>query len=251
VLATTVVRVRQNGSVDAHQVGVLDDLEGAGNYRAWLIESIAPHVRGRVLEVGAGTGSYSGALRGLGESLTAVEPSDASIDILRARLAPEQDTEVVHGTEPPAGSCFDAIVLLNVLEHIDDDLGTLQRLCAATARDGRIVVWVPAFELLMSDFDRSVGHVRRYRRRELAGVLERAGYEVVSCRYRNFVGFFGWLVAARLLRRSPSPRSVRWYDRTVVPIVRWVEKRIAVPFGQSVLAVATPAGSSPAGGAEA
>ena len=66
-----------------------------------------------------------------------------------------------------------------------------------------------------------------------------AGYEVVESRYVNMPGWFSWLLLVRLLRQEPtSPTTVKIFDRYIVPVVRWVEDRIRMPFGQSVFLVA-------------
>ena len=66
-----------------------------------------------------------------------------------------------------------------------------------------------------------------------------AGYEVVDSRYVNMPGWFSWLLLVRLLRQEPtSPTTVEIFDRYIVPVVRWVEDRVRMPFGQSVFVVA-------------
>jgi hypothetical protein len=105
-------------------------------------------------------------------------------------------------------------------------------------------LWVPAFQLLYSDFDRKIGHHRRYRKGELKAQLTRAGYDVTDIRYINSVGALAWLVVARLMHRAPTGgRSVKIYDSYFVPVLKRLEGRRGVPFGQSVFAVATWPGS--------
>src|SRR5437016_5447341 len=82
-----------------------------------------------------------------------------------------------------------------------------------TKPGGRLILWVPAFQLLYSDFDRKIGHHRRYRKGELRAQLTRAGYEVAEIRYVNSVGALAWLVVARLMHRAPTGgASVKIYD---------------------------------------
>ena len=99
-------------------------------------------------------------------------------------------------------------------------------------------MWVPAFEGLYSDFDRRIGHYRRYRLAELRSKLSTAGFEPVDLRYVNSVGAVAWWVFARQLRTNPtSPGSAKLFDRVAVPVVRGLERRLKPPFGQSVFAV--------------
>ena len=86
--------------------------------------------------------------------------------------------------------------------------------------------------------DRAIGHVRRYRKRELCTRFEQAGYEIVEARYVNLPGFFAWLLISRMLRKRPTDSGLsKLYDRRVVPITRWIESRVRPPFGQSVLVI--------------
>ena len=99
-------------------------------------------------------------------------------------------------------------------------------------------VFSPAFQALMGDFDRAIGHVRRYRKHELRRRMEQAGFEIVEARYVNLPGFFAWFVVSRIFNKRPTHSALsRIYDRVVVPPTRWIESRVAPPFGQSVLVV--------------
>jgi SAM-dependent methyltransferase len=169
-----------------------------------------------------------------------VEPSDRG-NVALSEVADADDRIIrVHGYAAdavPLGP-FDGAVMSNVLEHIPDDEGTLRELRAMVRPGGLVAVYSPAFMLLMSDFDRSIGHVRRYRKRELVQRFERAGFEIAEARYVNLPGFFAWLLVSRLLGKRPTDSSLsRFYDRRIVPMTRWVESRVRPPFGQSVLVI--------------
>jgi SAM-dependent methyltransferase len=192
-----------------------------------------------VLEVGAGHGTFTEPLAALG-AVTAVEPDPWGSQVLRDRYGTDDGVRVVAGTlddVPPVG--YGSAVMINVLEHIDDDEGALATLRELVVPGGCVVIWVPAYPLLYSPFDRKLGHFRRYRTRDLTAVVRRAGLDVAEHRHVNLPGWFSWLLLVRLLRREPtSPRLVAIFDRWVVPVVRWVEARVRVPFGQSILLVA-------------
>jgi SAM-dependent methyltransferase len=147
---------------------------------------------------------------------------------------------VLHGDVATVieGRSFDSVVLVNVLEHIEDDAAALRDILTGLRPGGTVVLFVPAFQALYSEFDRLVGHYRRYRKGELAALVRGAGFEVVESRYVNCIGALAWWVVARQLGRFPKSRSaMRAYDRTVVPVIRAVESRWTPPFGQSVLCI--------------
>jgi SAM-dependent methyltransferase len=242
------------GAADADDelATTLDSLDDAGNYADWIIDIIAPHLGARVLEVGAGHGTMSARLRDRAESVVATELSPRAAQLLRERFAGDPRVTVVEGDIPLAKDFgpFDSAVLINVLEHIRDDHAALRELHDALVPGGVIAVYVPAYEVLYSDFDRAIGHWRRYRRSTLTQALVGAGFEMVSLRYLSLPGAIAWLVVARLLGRPPTSRSIaRLYDRVGVPVIRRVEARWPAPVGQSVVAIARrplePVGGGP------
>ena len=171
---------------DANLAGVLEELDDTKRYSAWIMEMIAPHVSGRILEVGAGRGTYSTFLAERGH-LTALEPSPANSEVLRERLKDNPNAVVVtaelDGTAAPGS--YDTVVLLNVLEHISDDHRALADIYESLAPGGKMVLWVPAFEALYGKFDQRIGHYRRYRRDALQALVHKTGFQHGSRKNRG------------------------------------------------------------------
>jgi len=141
------------------------------------------------------------------------------------------------------GEPVSTIVAINVLEHLEDDAGALRALASMVEPGGRIVLWVPGYQQLYGDFDRAVGHVRRYTPTTLTSAFVRAGLAPDVVRPVNLLGGIAWwLTVRRGGVGQPRPGLVRTYDRFVVPVTRFVERRVTPPFGQSVLGVAVVPG---------
>jgi len=231
---------------DSELSEVLDSLLEADNYADWIADLARPHLGERVLEIGAGHGEMTERLAGDGRTVVATDLSKRCVDALRERFGGRADVEVVHADAAGSGDGrrFDSAVLVNVLEHIDDDADALRRIHDVLEPGGRLVVFVPAFDGLYSEFDRLIGHRRRYRRAELISLADRCGFGIVEARYVNSVGAVAWWLMARQLRQVPTRRwSTRLYDRAVVPWLRQLESRREPTWGQSVLLVAEkPAG---------
>jgi SAM-dependent methyltransferase len=106
---------------------------------------------------------------------------------------------------------FDLVVTTDVIEHVEDDLGSLQALHRVTRPGGFLVMTVPALPALWSAHDEVHGHQRRYRRAQLVDLVTRAGWSVERCSYWNGL-LLGAAAATRLaervLRREPGPLSV-------------------------------------------
>jgi SAM-dependent methyltransferase len=212
----------------------------AKNYRGALLDSFSGYMRGSVLEIGAGIGQISEELRKIPavERFVAVEPDARFLPRLRQTLPPES---ILAGTArdlPP--SAWDAIVSINVLEHIERDeaeLAFYRELLAANC--GHLCLFVPARQEIYAPIDKDFGHFRRYSSKDLRAKLNRAGFEVVTLRYYNLPGYFAWWISFRLLKeRGFDAKAVRFYDRAIFPFVYWTESKLCrPPIGQSLLAV--------------
>ncbi len=224
---------------DAELAETLDSLVDASNYADWIASLMDGHIGGEILEVGAGHGTMTERLLAKGR-VTANELSDRCLGVLRSRFADHPDVAVSDRPVAEAGeSSFDSAVLVNVLEHVDDDLEFLQEVRDALRPGGKAAIFVPALPALYSDFDRRIGHHRRYRRSTLATVVARAGMEIDDLRYVNSTGAVAWWIMATKLGRVPTKRGpVRLYDRAVVPVTRRAEASRRPKFGQSLFCVA-------------
>lgn len=230
------------GGIAGLQRETLQNLEMAPSFIDWMAHVIEPHLRGRVLEVGAGLGGVASRLAS-GRAYTASDRDEGYCRDLRGRLAglPEAsvarlDLEREDGWAACAGA-FDTAVCLNVLEHIDDDAAAVRRLGRALAPGGRLVILVPQGPALFGSLDAALGHRRRYLREGLADLLRAAGFPDPEFRHFNRLCAPAWWAAGKLLGRSRLPRaalrgleSSLWLLRRLDPLLPWP--------GQSLLAFA-------------
>jgi hypothetical protein len=160
-------------AADTELATTLESLHDAKNYADWIVELIAPYLGPQILEIGAGHGVFTERLARHGE-VTAAEPSERAVQVLHERFAHRADVNVVHADAKSAvnGRTYDAIVLINVLEHIYDDAVTLGHLKECLRPGGFSVVYAPAFNTLYSRYDRVIGHHRRYRGKTIRYAVE-------------------------------------------------------------------------------
>jgi SAM-dependent methyltransferase len=222
----------------------LEDDSGATQrrYRSYQRELIEPHCGRSVLEVGAGLGEFAAQLSGLQRHVvTDVDP--ACVASMATRFADRPEVEArrldLATGEVEVGDLVSTALAINVLEHIEDDRGALRQLAAVVEPGGTVVIWVPGYQQLFGDFDRAVGHVRRYTPATLRDAFTGAGLEPLDVRPVNLLGGIAWwLTVRRGGVGAPRPGLVRVYDRVVVPTTRFLERRFTPPFGQSILGVA-------------
>ena len=229
--------------------GAEDDLEclAASKYFfEWVLEEFEPYLRGHVLEVGAGTGTITRKLveRDPDVSVVALEPADnmfASLDAFTAltdRVTAQQGTLADLGAQHEGA--FDAVVYVNVLEHIADDQRELRLAADALKPGGALLVFGPALEALYSQLDHKAGHYRRYSLSYLRELVQGAGLRVVSLRYFDVLGLLPYMVVYRWMHRTQISGSTMWgYDRLIVPVSRLIQRILRQPpAGKNVILVA-------------
>jgi SAM-dependent methyltransferase len=209
----------------------------AEKYNAWLCDQVVSRAQrsDRVLDFGAGSGTFALMVRQHGLSVTCVELDD----ILRSKLMSSGLPAVASlGELTPAS--FDFIYTFNVLEHIEDDRAQVRELARVLKPGGTLLIYVPAFQVLYSEMDRKVGHFRRYRRDSLAGIVEAGGLKVVYCRYADSLGFLATIAYKMIGAKDGSidSGSIRLYDRYIFPLSRTLDAVAGLALGKNVMAVA-------------
>jgi SAM-dependent methyltransferase len=223
--------------------GELDVVANAVNWKRYFGSRIAPYVRGDVLEVGAGIGETTRHLcDGRQRSWLCLEPDARLAQRARERfdetaLTPRPQLRVGTLADMDSAARFDAILYIDVLEHIDQDREELARASEHLAPGGAIVVLSPAFNVLFSELDRALGHYRRYTRQSLAAVFP-STLRRRRLFYLDSLGCAASLANRLMLKQTvPSPRQVAFWDGIIVPASRWVDPVLARMFGRSVIAV--------------
>jgi SAM-dependent methyltransferase len=221
----------------------LDALAGAQNYYRWLLRRFSPYVGGEVLEIGAGTGTFSRLLLTLPQvkKLIAVEPSDNNFPLLSRRLASHQRAKAIkgylEGSVPPQS--VDSLDAVNVLEHAERDDEIFLQAWETARPNGTLLLFVPALPAIFGSLDTAFQHFRRYTKTSLRSSVETAGWRIERFGYMNMPGILPWFVLGRVFGRTSISRvEARLYDKLVVPVTAAIEDRLNIPIGQSLLAIA-------------
>lgn len=215
----------------------LEAMKQATRYNDFLIKLIRDNSFGsRALDHGAGAGTFAVPINDGEMNVLCMEPDDG----LRAELA-QSGLDVAASLDDIADSSVDFAYTLNVLEHIEDDDKAIIDLYRCLKPGGRLLVYVPAFQILYSQMDDHVGHFRRYRRKPLVHLLQTVGFDVNKARYVDSLGFLATLVYKLVGDRSGrvSSGSVAFYDSVIFPLSRIIDFLGFGSFGKNLAVVAT------------
>jgi len=221
----------------------LDLFALADNWKRYVKREIARYIRGDVLEVGAGIGATTAALQdGTARWWVCLEP-DATLAVrlqARVRSGPcASPTSIVVGSirafvEAPS---FDCILYVDVLEHIEDDFRQIEAAAQLVRPGGHIVVLAPAHPWLFSEFDKNIGHLRRYQKATLRRLMP-PGWLETKLIYLDSFGVLLSLGNVLALRRAiPSRSQIGLWDRLCVPLSRFLDPLSGGLIGKSILAV--------------
>jgi SAM-dependent methyltransferase len=223
--------------------GELDIFALAKNWKAYIRREIAEYLKGDVLEVGAGIGGTTVALHhGSVSHWVCLEPDATLAARLQARLLTftnASDTSVVIGSLESLASpaCFDCILYVDVLEHIEDEIRQIETASRLLRPGGHIVILAPAHQWLYSEFDLSIGHLRRYSKVTLRALMPK-GWLEQKLIYLDSIGILLSFCNVVALRQSmPTQTQILTWDRICVPVSRLVDRLLMGTVGKSVLAV--------------
>jgi SAM-dependent methyltransferase len=213
------------------------------NWKRYVKAEIGKYLVGDVLEIGAGIGATTLALYDRTvRRWICLEPDAAQAKQLRAAVTKSWGfcaPSVIAGSlralaERPS---FDCVLYLDVLEHIQDDRHQIEAAARLVRTGGYIVVLSPAHQWLFSEFDRNIGHLRRYDKQQLRSLMP-SGWIEKKIAYLDSVGVLLSLGNVLALRQSmPSRQQIAIWDRFCVPLSRVIDRILLRKLGKSVLAV--------------
>jgi SAM-dependent methyltransferase len=212
-------------------------MENAVNYNRFLSDLVERYASpdDSILDFGAGSGQFAKVLKLKGYEILCVEP-DASLSdgLSQAGLKAVRSLEVIEAQS------IDYAYSLNVLEHVSDDVAALRTLHAKLKPNGRLLIYVPALQWLYSQFDRRIGHLRRYSVRTLSRILQSADFRIERIRYVDSLGVLAAGMFKLLGDRGGklSAESVRIYDRFGFPLSVLLDRIFGSIIGKNILAVA-------------
>lgn len=221
----------------------LELFEKAHHWKSYYGKIIKPYLIGDVLEVGAGIGGTTTALcDGSQKSWTCLEPDSqlaSSIQTkIEQKLLPAYCTvKSIYSNDLDASALYDAILYMDVIEHIEHDDQELQVAYRHVKPGGALIILVPAHQFLYTPFDRKIGHFRRYSKKRLQQAIPKE-LKTEKLLYLDSVGLSASFANKLLLKSAmPSEKQIKVWDSYMVPVSRVVDKLLGYSFGKSVLGI--------------
>lgn len=219
----------------------------ANQFNKWMYDTICPYVNGEILEIGSGIGNISGFFIEENRSITLSDIDEyynhhlrkeypqltkenkiLSIDLQKANF----NEYYIEITEK-----FDTVFLLNVLEHLQDESYAIQNCRHLLKKEGTLIILVPAYSYLFSEIDKSLGHYRRYTKRQLTTKIKEGNFDIERSFYFNSLGIIAWLYGKLMKYKFPPGGDIKFFNK-LIPFARILDKLIFHKAGLSAITVA-------------
>lgn len=218
-----------------------------------LTELLLNFLKGNeLLDIGCGVGYFLDKARQHGVRVWGIEPDKALIKLSKRYFGELNITEGSWRAIYKFHRKFGTIVLIDVLEHIEDDKAVMMAVNSKLCSNGRVIILVPAHKFMYGERDSKLGHVRRYSKNELVSKLEESSFRIIRIQYWNAVGVLPYIVYEKILGREIDSR-IRFKSSSgmIMKVARFildkwfkfVENNFNFGFGLSLIVVAEKLGS--------
>jgi len=217
----------------------LEVISQADRFNFWMYSKIKPNINGSILEIGSGIGNISKHLISDFSNVTLSDYKEEYVNILKNKFDCEThkldiSTNDIHDE---LINKFDTIVILNVLEHIENEARVLNNCKKLLKQNGTLIVLVPAYQKLYNSFDVELEHIKRYNKSSLSKAIQAQQLSINKIFYFNAVGILGWYISGSILRKKLIPTNQMALYNRLIPFIKLIDILFFQLIGLSVIAI--------------
>ena len=217
----------------------LNFFDKSKNFRNYQFSLIKKYLKNKILEIGPGNGTMVDQYISKYFSDISVSEIDKKLNkTLVKKFKNKKNVKIYKKKINEFKNKFNSIIYSDVIEHIKDDKKEIKLALKRLNKNGHLIIMVPAFQYLYSEYDRSIGHYRRYKKSFFLNFAKKNKIKLVKTLYFDSIGF-AFLMLGKLIntknKKSVGLGAFIW--NLLVPISRVIDKVIAHSIGKSVLCV--------------
>ena len=212
----------------------LEFFDKASNFRSYQFELIKKNLKGRVAEIGPGNGIFVDKYKDLVDEIHLYEPSSNFLTNLESKKI--NNIKIFNSNFIEKPNYYDSILYLDVFEHIENDQLEFNKAYNSLKQNGCLIVNVPAYQHLYSQFDRDINHFRRYSKTNFLKLIKEYNLKKIELKYYDSIGYLLSLASknSKLDYKNNFSLKIRVWDNLIF-FSRIIDFLIFNMFGKSLM----------------
>ena len=216
----------------------LNIFDAAKKFRKYQIDFLKKYIKDPFLEVGPGKGGFVNLYRKFTNNITLIEPDNKLFQSLKKRFR-KTDIKIKNHTIKKERLKYQTIIYFDVLEHIEDDLNEVMLASARLKKDGRLIFNVPAHQLFYNQFDKSVGHFKRYSKKDFMIMEKMTNLKIQKLIYYDSIGLIFLILNKVFKLKDGNLKNKIYLWNILIPLSRFIDKVTFNKLGKSLFCVFT------------
>ena len=214
----------------------LEYFDSAYNFRKYQFQLIKRYLKDDLAEVGPGKGEFVNYYIGFLKSVMLIEPDKNLFKNLKKKHK-NKKIKIVNSTISKVKKKFNLVMYFDVLEHIKDDLKEIKKAKKKCKKNGYLIFSVPAYQIFYNEFDKSVGHFKRYNKNDFKKLSAKTNLKIEKLIYYDSFGFL-LLLLNKLFNFSNTnlKRKIGFWN-FFIPLSRLIDFVTLNKFGKSLICV--------------
>ena len=216
----------------------LDTFDAAKKFRNYQIYYLKSYIKDPFLEVGAGQGGLTNLYKKFTKDITLIEPDKKLFQLLRKKFR-KKNIKIKNQTIGKIRSKYQTIIYFDVLEHIKNDLREVKTASKKIKKNGRLIFNVPAHQLFYNEFDKAVGHFKRYNKKDFREIEKKTDLKIEKLIYYDSIGLLFLILNKIFKLKETNLKKKIYFWNMLIPLSKIIDKLTLNKFGKSLLCVFT------------
>ena len=214
----------------------LDTFDAAKKFRNYQIYYLKSYIKDPFLEVGAGQGGLTNLYKKFTKDITLIEPDNKLFHILKKRFR-KKNIKIKNQTIDKIRLKYQTIIYFDVLEHIKSDLKEVKIASKKLKKNGNLIFNVPAHQLFYNEFDKAVGHFKRYNKKDFKDIEKKTDLKIEKLIYYDSIGLLFLILNKIFKLKETNLKNKIYFWNMLIPLSKIIDKLTFNKFGKSLLCV--------------
>jgi len=214
----------------------LDTFDAAKKFRNYQIYYLKSYIKDPFLEVGAGQGGLTNLYKKFTKDITLIEPDKKLFQLLRKKFR-KKNIKIKNQTIDKIKFKYQTIIYFDVLEHIKSDLKEVKIASKKLKKNGNLIFNVPAHQLFYNEFDKAVGHFKRYNKKDFKNIEKKTDLKIEKLIYYDSIGLLFLILNKVFKLKETNLKNKIYFWNMLIPLSKIIDKLTFNKFGKSLLCV--------------